>query len=175
MSQALCLVDRAMHAGSFRCMPYERCLYRVFSTSFSCGRGIVPCSPSLCTVRFSFSPASGWLLTLMPRPSYRTPSLSFLSSFGDTTACTPASSSAPLISSPLFPIRSLVQGAHHSRVYPHSMNHLCIPSTPPPLQVCCAPPPFASIKYPWSLLFFFFIPSPRIQSRATRSSRPSWN
>ena len=50
-------------------------------------------------------------------------------------------------------------------------RRLCIPSTPPPLPVICTPPPFASIRYPWSLLFFFFIPFPRIRSRATRSSR----
>ena len=65
----------------------------------------------------------------------------------------------PLISSPLFSIRSLVQGAHHGCVYPHSMNHLCILSTPHLLLVCCAPPPFLTIRYPWSLLFFF-IPIP---------------
>ena len=60
----------------------------------------------------------------------------------------------PLISSPLFPIRSLVQGAHHGRVYPHRMDHLCSPSLSPPLTVCCAPPPFITIRSPWSLLFF---------------------
>ena len=52
----------------------------------------------------------------------------------------------PPISSPLFLIRSLVQGAHHGRVYFHSMNRLCIPFTPPPLSVCCSPPPFTAIN-----------------------------
>ena len=68
MSQALCLVDCATHAGSLRCVPCERCLYQACSTLFSRGRGIVPHSPSLCTVRFSFSPASGRLLTPTPHP-----------------------------------------------------------------------------------------------------------
>ena len=51
-------------------------------------------------------------------------------------------------------MRSLAQGAHHGRVHLHSMNYPCIPFTPPPTPVCCSPPLFASIKYPWSLLFF---------------------
>ena len=80
------------------------------------------------------------------------PSLSFLPSFGDMTARMPPSSSGPpLISSPLFPVRSLVQGAHHGCVYFHCMNRLCIPSPSHPLLVCCAPPPFASIKIPMVL------------------------
>ena len=53
----------------------------------------------------------------------------------------------------------------HQRCY-----SLCIPSPPHPLSVCCVSPPFATIKSPWSLLFFS-IPFPRILSRATKSSR----
>ena len=44
---------------------------------------------------FLLFPASGWLLTLIPHPSYWTPTPSLLSSFGDTAARTPPSSSAP--------------------------------------------------------------------------------
>ena len=144
------------------------------SGPFSPGRGIVLHSPSLCTVRFSFFSGIRSALYLMPRPRTRPPSLSFLPSFGSTTTRTPPSSSAPsyllsFISHPLTP------GAHHDRVYPHSMTHLCTPSMPSPLLVCCAPPLFAAIRYPWSLLFFFFFPFPCIRSRATRSSRPLWN
>ena len=157
MSQALCLVDRATHAGSSRYVPCERCQYRALSSPFSCGRSIIPHSPSLCTVRFSFSwhPIGSRRPRLVPHTG---PSL--LSSFVNMVARTPASSSGPLpLSSPLFPPLPLAQEAHHVRSYLHSMHRLCLPSTSPPLPVICAPPPFATIRYPWSLLFFF-IPIP---------------
>ena len=148
MSQTLFLVDHASHAGSFRCVSYERCLYRVFSSLFSRGRGIVQCSPSLCIVRCSFSPASGRLSTLMPHPSYWTPlSLSF-PSFGDTTARTPTSSSGPPLLSFISPSAARVGSTPCFRPYLHSMHHLCIPSPPHPFLMCCAPPPFAYIRYP---------------------------
>ena len=53
------------------------------------------------------------------------------------------------------PLRSLAQGARHGRLYPHSVNRQCIPSMPSPLPVRCAPSPFATIRCPSSLLFFF--------------------
>ena len=160
MSQALCLVDRAMHAGSFRCVPYERCLYWALSSPFSRGRSIVQCSPScaLCVSPFSQHSVGSRLLCLRPRT--RPPiSLSFPSSFGDTTARTPDSSSGPPLLSFISPSAARAGSAPCFRSYLHSMHRLCIPSPLHPLPVCCAPPPFASIKYPWSL-FFFFIPIP---------------
>ena len=122
---------------------------------FSRGRGIVQCSPSLCIVRCSFSPASGRLSTLTPRPSYRTPLPSLFLLLLVTRPPARLPRRANPLSSPLFPTLPLAQEAHHVRAYLHSMNRLCIPSTPPPLPVICAPPPFATIRYPWSLLFFF--------------------
>ena len=143
MSQALCLVDRASHAGSFRCVSYERCLYRVFSSPFSRGRGIVQCSPSLCIVRCSFSPASCRLSTPTPRPSYRTPLPSpFFLLLGTQPPSLLPRRAHRLIFSPLFSIRSLALGGHHGHVYPHSMNRLCTVFMPPPLSVCYTPPPF---------------------------------
>jgi len=69
MSQALCLVDHATRAGSFCCVPCERCLYRVLSSLFLHGCGIVLHSPSLCIVHFSFFLASGRLLMRTSQPS----------------------------------------------------------------------------------------------------------
>ena len=160
MSQALCLVDRATCAGSFRCVPYERCLYRVLSSPFSRGRGIMPHSPSLCTVHFLFSLASSQLSTLMPCPLYRTPLPSpFFLLFVDMTTRTPASLSGPPLLSFYFPSSAHAGSAPCLRPYLHSMHRLCIPSLPHTLLVCCASPPFAAIRSPWSL-FFFFIPIP---------------
>ena len=135
MSQALCLVD---HAGLF-----ASCLANTVSV-----RSILawPWHRAALAVFvhcvFLLFPASSQLSTLMPHPSYWTP-----------------------LPSPFFlllgtrsPAR-LPHWAHHGHVYPHCMTHLCIPFMPPPLLVCCAPPLLATIKYPWSLLFFF-IPIP---------------
>ena len=166
-----------MHARSFHCVPCERRPvsgplsphFRVATASCSARR--------LCALRispFPQHPVSSRLSRLVPIPDPPI-SPSFLL-FVDTTTRMSASSSGPLpLSSPLFPPLPLVQGAYHGRVYLHNMTCLCTSSMPSPLPVCCSPPPFASIKYPWSLLFFFFIPSPHIQSRATRSSRHPWN
>ena len=170
MSQSLCLVDRAMHVGSFRCMPCERRRCRVHYRPVSRGRGIMQCSPSLCIVRCSFSPASGRLSTLTPCPSYRTPFPSLFSSFVNMVARTPASSSGPPLLSFISPSAARTGRTPCFRPYLHSMHRLCIPFTPPPPPMRCFPSPFSSIKSPWTLLFFF-IPFPRIRSRATKSSR----
>ena len=131
---------------------------RPFSFPFSRGRSIVLHSPSLSTVRFSFSwhPVGSRLPRLVPRTG---PPLSppFFLLLGTRPQTRLPCRAHPLISSPLFPIRSLVQGAHHGRVYLHSMTRLCTSPMLPPLLVCCAPPPFATIKYPWSLFFFFIL------------------
>ena len=130
MSQALFLVDRASHAGSFRCVPYERCLYRVLSSPFSCGRGIGQCSPSLCTVRFSFFPSIRSALdshasSFVPDPPFH---FSFLYSFGDTTARTPTSSSRPdPLSSPYFPLRR----SHRKRTMSPTLSPQHSPSVYP--------------------------------------------
>ena len=85
--------------GHFATCPTNAACVGICSIQFSRGRGIVQCSLSLCTVRFSFSqhPIGSRLPRLVPRPG-PPPSLSFPYSFGDTTARTPASSSGP----PLF-------------------------------------------------------------------------
>ena len=129
MSQALCLVDHATHAGSFRCVPYGRCLYRALSSLFSRGHSIMTHSPSLCTVCFFFSqhPIGSRLSRLIPHTGPPLPSPFFPLLVTRPPAHLPHRAH-PLISSPLFPIRSLLQGAHHGRVDPHGMTRLCIPS-----------------------------------------------
>ena len=146
--------------GHFAACPANAACVGICSIPFSRGRGIVQCSLSLCTVRFSFSqhPVGSRLSRLVLRIGPPT-SLSFLSSFGDMTARTPASSSGPPLLSFISPSAARAGSAPCLRPYLHSLHRLCIPSTLPPLSACCAPSPFASIKYPWSLLFFF-IPIP---------------
>ena len=124
---------------------------------FSCDRGIVQCTPSLCTVRCSFSSIRSAPDSRASSP-YRTPPHFpfFSSSFGDTTARTPALSSGP-------PFLSFI-----SPSVAHAGSATCPILSPPPVR--CFPSPFSSIKSPWTL-FFFFIPFPRIRSRATKSSR----
>ena len=157
--------------GYFAACPTNAAYVRTCSTVFSRGRGIMLCSPSLCTVRFSFSqhPVGSRLSRLVPCTG-PPPSLSFPSSFGDTTACTPTSSSGPPFPSFISPSATRAGSAPCLRPYLHSMHRLCIPSPSHLLPVCCAPPPFTTIKYPWSLLFFF-IPIHFNPSIATRSSR----
>ena len=99
--------------------------------------------------------ASGRLSTSHRCFPYRTPplispSLSFLSSFGDMTARTPASSSGPPLLSFISPSAARAGSAPYPRPYLHSMYHLCISYPPHPLLVCCFPSPFAYIRYPWS-------------------------
>ena len=73
--------------------------FRVTATSCSAHR--------LCALCVAPFPASGRLPTLAPRPRTGPPaiSLSFPSSFGDTTARTPASSSGPPSTLLYFPLR----------------------------------------------------------------------
>ena len=121
--------------GHFAACPANAVGVGSFIVPFSCGHGIMQCSPSLCIVRCSFSPASGRLSTLTPRPSSSGPPLlSFISP-----------SAAHAGSTPCF------------RPYLHSMHRLCIPSPPHPPSMCYFPPPFAYISHPWSLLFFFIL------------------
>ena len=96
---------------------------------------------------------------LDPRPHPRTGPPSLLSSFGDMAARTPPSSSEPSLLSFIPLLHSLAQGERHGRLYPHGVNRQCIPSMSSPLLVRCAPSPFAAIRCPWPLLFFF-IPIP---------------
>ena len=129
----------------------------------------------LCALCVSpFSPASGRLSTLTPRPSYRTPPFpfSFLYSFGDMTARTPASSSGPdPLSSPYFPLRR----SHRKRTMSPTLSPQHAPfvySIPAasasgvlrPTSVHC-------YKIPLVLALLLHPHSPRIRSRATKSSR----
>ena len=108
-------------------------------------------------------PFPGVRSALYPAPSFPIPDppfpLPFPSSFGDTTARTPALSSGPPLLSFISPSVARTRSAPCFRSYLHSMHRLCIPSPPHPLPVCCALPQFASTKSLWSLLFFF-IPIP---------------
>ena len=111
------LVDYAMHAGSFRCVPCERCLYRVLSSPFSRGRRLLPHSPSLCTVHFSFSwrPVGSLPRTVVsrtgPPPSFPLPSPFSLLLVTRPPARLPRR--ADLLYSPLFPPPPLAQEARH--------------------------------------------------------------
>jgi len=106
---------------------------------------------------FPFFPDILSSLDPMALSPYWTPLPLSFSSLGNTAAHMPPMSSKP----PLlyFPLRSLTQGAHHGQLYPHSVNRQCLPSMSSPLSVHCTPPPFATIRCPWSLLFFF-VPIP---------------
>ena len=152
-------------------MSYERCLYRVFSSPFSRGRGIVQCSPSLCIVRCSFSPASGRLSTLTPRPSYRTPlplHPFFFCEHGRPHACLVERTRPPLLSF-ISPFTARVGSApcpslssqHEPSVYPiHSA------STASDLHSTSV----RHYKIPLVLALLLHPHSPRIWSRATKSS-----
>jgi len=146
--------------GYFVACPANAACVGTYSTLFSRGRSFVPCSPSLCTMRFSFSQhlVGSRLSRLVPRtgpPLF----LSFPSSFGDTTARTPASSSGPPLLSFISPSIARIGSAPCLRPYLHSMHRLCTLAPPHPPSVCCFPLSIRLYKYPWSLLFFF-IPIP---------------
>ena len=172
MSQALCLVDRATHAGSSRYVPCERCQYRALSSPFSRGRSIIPHSPSLCTVRFSFSPTSGRLSTLSPCPSYRTPlPLSLFSwKHGRPHACLVERTPSPLPY--LLPARAgstpwpCLSPHHEPSVYPIHTT-----STSSVLR----PTSIRHYKIPLVLALLLHPHFPRIRSRATRFRHHSWD
>jgi len=109
---------------------------------------------ALCVAPFPQHPVGSRLSRLVPRTG-PPPSLSFSSSFGDPTARTPASSSGPAPFLPfIFPL-SFAQEAHR---VPDLISTACTVCVSHPHRIhlwCIASPPFASIKYPWSLLFFF--------------------
>jgi len=157
MSQALCLVDHAMHAGSFCCVPCEAiCIgslaprFRVAVVSCCTRHPCALCASPFPDIRSALDSHAS---SLVPDPL---PSPFFL--LLGTRPPTHLPHRADPLSSPLFPPLPLTQEVHHVRFYLHSMNHLCILSPPHLFLVCCAPPPFTAIKYPWSLLFFFIIP-----------------
>jgi len=121
---------------------------------FSRDRDIVQCTPSLCTVRCSFSSIRSAPDSRASFP-YRTPpiSLSFLLLLVTRPPARLPCRADPL-SSPLFPPPSLTQGAQHVQSYLHSGVLL--------------PTSILHYKYPWSL-FFFFIPIPLAFSAELRN------
>ena len=68
------------------------------------------------------------------------------SSFGDTATRTPSLSSDSPPLSLILP--QLKQGAPYGRLYPHSVNGLCLPSTSSPLLVHCTPTSVRHYKMP---------------------------
>ena len=125
--------------------------FRVTAISCSARR---PCA--LCTFPFL---ASGRLSAPHRRSPYRTPLPLPLFFFCEHGRRMPASSSGPPLLSFISSSAARAGSTPCFRPYLHSMHRLCIPSPPHPPPVCCFPPPFAYIRYPWSLLFFF-IPIP---------------
>ena len=137
---------------------------------FSCDRDIVQCSPSLCTVRCSFSPASGRLSTLTPRPSYRTPlplPLFFFCEHGRPHACLIERTPSTLLYFPL--CRShrkrtmflILSPQHAPSVYP-----IPAASTSGVLR----PNSVRLYKIPLVLALLLHPHSSHIHSRATKSS-----
>jgi len=113
---------------------------------------------ALCVAPFPQHPVGSRLSRLVPRTG-PPPSLSFPSSFGDTTARTPASSSGPPLLSFISPL-PLAQEAHHVSELISTACTVCVSFTRRIRLRCVAfPSPSAYIRYPWSLLFFF-IPIP---------------
>jgi len=148
---------------------YERCLYRVFSSPFSRGRGIVQCSPSLCIVRCSFSPASGRLSTLTPRPSYRTPLPSLFLLLLVTRPPARLPRRADLLYSHLFPIRS-----RGKRTMSPTLSSQRAPSVYPIPAASTSdvlhPNSVRLYKIPLVLALLLHPHSSHIHSRATKSS-----
>ena len=157
--------------GHFAACPANAACVRICSTPFSRGRGIVQCSPSLCTVRFSFSPASGRLSTLTPHPSYRTPPSSpfFLLLVTHPPSRGPRRVDLPLFSPLFFPYRS-----HRKRTVSPTLSPQHAPSVYPipaastsgvlrPNSVCL-------YKIPLVLALLLHPHSSHIHSRATKSS-----
>jgi len=172
MSQALCLVDRATHAGSSRYVPCERCQYRALSSPFSRGRSIIPHSPSLCTVRFSFSPTSGRLSTLSPCPSYWTPPFPlppfFFCEHGRPHACLVERTPSPLLSFIFSPT---------ARVGSAPCSTLSLQYEPPVYPILAGSPSgvlrptsIRHYKIPFVLALLLHPQSPRTQSRAMKPS-----
>ena len=118
--------------GYLATCPMNAVRVEICSIPFSCGHGIVQCSPSLCTVHFSFPSIRS---ALYPTPSFTVPDPPFSPLFLLLLVTRPPSRlprRADLLYSPLFPPPPLTQGAQHVQFI----------STP----VCCFPSPFATIS-----------------------------
>ena len=115
---------------------------------------IMPHPPYSCIVRFPIFVAPYRLsipaLTLVPYPS--SPLLFLLLGTRPPACLLIERTPSPLLFHPS--TQAHVGSAPWLMLSPPH-NHQCFPSTPPPLPVCCAPPPFTTIRCPWSLLFFF--------------------
>ena len=172
MSQALCLVDRATHVGSFRCVPYERRRCRVHYRpifAWPWHRAVLAVFVHCALLLFL---ASSRLSTLTPRPSYRTPLPSPFLLLLVTRPPARLPRRADALSSPLFPPLPLAQEAHHVSDLISTACTVCV-SHPRRNRLRCVvffSSPFTSINTlgPCSSSSF---PFPHIRSTTMRSSR----
>ena len=148
--------------GHFAACPANVACVRICSTPFSSGRGIVQCSPSLCTVRFSFSQhlvGSRLLRLVLVLPPH------FLL-FVDTTARTPASSSGPPLISFIFPFAARARSAPWSGLSPQHDPSLYLIHA---IATSGVLRPTSVHRYKISLVLALLLHPhfPRIRSRAT--------